>query len=233
MKKIGILLLALIGTTMSYGQLAKIVDKDGYVNVREKGNANSNIVGKVNSGEIVLLFDVDESNANWSTIDTGISNEIGGYVHNSRLKRLETYTRIPLVSSTNDELKFAGSNISVNIRIETFDYKKNKSKFSKHQGTNFLWEYNGQEMRGTDGMEPKTHYTSIKVKQNGVDIAIPTKAYENMFEPSGTEYTACYYDKSDNTIYLTANNSDGAGSYTVVWVFKNGEYEYNDVFILF
>ncbi|KUF39467.1 SH3 domain-containing protein [Myroides marinus] len=233
MKKIGVLLLALIGTTMSYGQLAKIVDKDGYVNVREKGNANSNIVGKVNSGEIVLLFDVDESNPNWSTIDTGISNEMEGYVHNSRLKRLETYTHIPLISSTNNELKYSGSNIDITISMGAFDYKKNKSKFSKHQGTNFLWEYNGQEMRGTDGTEPTKHYTSIKVKQKGVDIALPTKAYENMFQPSGAEYTACYYDKSDNTIYLTANNSDGAGSYTVVWVFKNGKYEYNDVFILF
>ncbi|MDR0227754.1 MAG: hypothetical protein LBI72_01605 [Flavobacteriaceae bacterium] len=233
MKKIGILLLALIGSTMSYGQLAKVVDKDGYVNVRKSGQAGSAINGKLNTGEIVFLFEVDESSSNWSIIETGMRSEVSGYVHNSRLKMLDTYTHIPLVNSTNNELKYSGSNIDITISMGDFNYSKNKSKFSKHKGTNFLWAYNGQEMRGTDGTEPTKHYTSIKVKQKGVDIVLPTKAYENMFQPSDAEYTACYYDKSDDTIYITANNSDGAGGYIVIWVFKGGKYMYNDVYIPF
>lgn len=233
MKKRGILCLVLLLTTMSYGQLAKIVDKDGYVNVRKSGQIGSPINGRLNTGEIVFLFEVDESSPNWSIIETGMRNEISGYVHNSRLKMLDTYTQIPLVSSLSDELKYSGSNITITISMGAFNYSKNKSKFSKHKGTNFIWAYNGQEMRGTDGTEPTKQYTSIKVKQKGVDIIVPTKAFENMFQPSDAEYTACYYDKSDDTIYITANNSDGAGSYIVIWVFKGGKYIYNDVYIPF
>ncbi|WP_121966913.1 SH3 domain-containing protein [Myroides sp. N17-2] len=232
MKRIGLLLILLICST-SYGQLAKVVDKDGYVNVRKEGNANSEIRSKLDAGEIVFLFEVDEKAPNWSIIEMSKRNDVSGYVHNSRLKMLDTYTRIPLVSSSKQELKFSGNNVTVTVGIGTFDYTKNKTKFTKQKGSDFLETYNGQDMWGTDGTIPTAYYTSIKINQNGKEAVLPTKAYENMFNPSGKGYTDCYYDKSDNTIYLTADNSDGAGSYVVVWVFKDGKYQYNNAFIPF
>ena len=63
MKKI--LLVFILFSTSIYGQFYKIVDKDGYVNLRDKPNSMSKIVFKIKSGEYVTCTSI-----NFTSYDT-------------------------------------------------------------------------------------------------------------------------------------------------------------------
>lgn len=70
---------------------------------------------------------------------------------------------------------------------------------------------------------PTTQYEKIKIKIGNKIIFLPKTALEGLYQPS--IYSAeVNYDKTNNTIYLQTMNSDGAGSYCVIWKKKNGFY---------
>ncbi|MTG97727.1 hypothetical protein NWE55_11420 [Myroides albus] len=233
LNKYNLMLVFLLSSVLSYAQLAKIVDIDGYVNVRKHGNINSTIVGKFKSGEIVQMFSADNEPENWIGANGGQKHELVGMVYHNRLKELIAFTEIPLIESeTDSEFVLSGSGVKIVVKIADFDYEKNQNKFTRYEGEYSLLEkYNGQKMWGTEGGEPNKYYTSIKIIWHGKEIVFPKKAYESMFQPNGKGYTFCYYDEEANSLYLIGYNSDGSSNYKVLWVFKDGAYQYNNVYL--
>ena len=68
-----------------------------------------------------------------------------------------------------------------------------------------------------------TEIKSITLVQNDKKYPFPKEAIQNIFQPT-TE--APYFGVAvgtDNHLFLYMSNSDGAGSYEVVWTIKNGE----------
>ncbi|SHE89213.1 SH3 domain-containing protein [Chryseobacterium sp. OV279] len=222
-----ILLAAALSFQCSWAQFAKIVDKDGYVNLRKEADGKSNIVGKINSDEILYIFS-PEDNKNWLNADYTDKNgkNLSGYIHSSRAKYIESYESIPAVSINENKAVFNSKNITVTIESEPFNYKENKKYFSTTDYKDYKVEdkFKGQQIWGTDGTIPQTHYKSISVKTGGKTLQIPAKEIENLFNIN-TESAACYFDSEHNTLYINMVNSDGAGGYAVLFTIEKGVYK--------
>lgn len=206
----------------SFCNFAVIVDKDGYVNVREKEFANSKIVGKIKSGEAVFIF--EDLDTDWLNVSFD-DNKKSGFIHRSRIKYIKDLEKIASVDSHNYKAIFHLNNIDIDIETDDFDYESNKKYFSEIAKEDYtIQKYKGREMWGTDGTIPKTYYKSITVKIGNQEIEIPEKDIEDLFNPNN-DYTECYYDKANNSIYIHLSNSDGAGSYVALFKIENGVYK--------
>ncbi len=60
---------------------------------------------------------------------------------------------------------------------------------------------------------------NLKLADNSIHLLT-----ENLFNPN-LKATSLYLNKKNNSIYIIANNGDGAGAYSVIWVIKNGKFE--------
>lgn len=210
-----------------YSQFAKIIDKDGYVNVREKPSIKGKVISKIKSNEIVFTFS-DGEFGNWVIVDYKDSKNklITGYVHKSRIKYIHSYESIPAITYNKNEITFGLRNIFVEIKSDVFNYTKNKKYFSSTNYGDYtiLDKYKGQQIWGTDGTIPKNYYKSIKFSLNNKSIQIPKKEIENLFNVNN-EYAKCYYNRKENILYITLMNSDGAGGYVAILEIEKGKYK--------
>lgn len=208
------LLTAALSVQLSFAQFAKVTDKDGYVNVRENADAKSKIVGKINSDEIVYIFESDPVHKNWA-------NVTNGYIYSSRLKYIQSYQKIPPSVRDANKATFASGNIKVNIVSGKFNFKENEKDFTSTLQGDF---YKGQQVWGIDGTIPKTHYISITAQIGNKTIQIPAEEIENLFQIDNKS-TTCYYDRENDTLYISMNNSEGAGSYVGLFIIEKGQYK--------
>lgn len=233
-KKI-ILLTAVLSFQIFLAQFAKVVDQDGYVNIRKEADAKSAIVGKVSSGEIIYVYDRDESSKNWLMADYLNKNGdlLSGHIYNSRVRYIESYPRVPSVSVTESKAVLASKNIKVEIIAEPFSYKENKKYFSSSRRDMQLTDlYKGKPVWGTDGTIPRTHYKSVTAKIGNNTVEIPAAETENLFNVN-TEFTECYFDSENETLYISMVNSDGAGGYAVLFRVEKGKYKGKTVIMPF
>ena len=77
---------------------------------------------------------------------------------------------------------------------------------------------------GTDGNIPKREYKSIQIEINNVKIELPNIALKNLYEPSLYNSKASYDEKKD-ILYILLSNSDGAGSYEIIWIIEKKKYK--------
>lgn len=208
------LLTAALSVQLSFAQFAKITDKDGYVNVRENADAKSKIVGKINTDEIVYIFESDPVHKNWANVSNG-------YIYSSRLKYIQSYQKIPPTVRDANKATFASGNIKVNIVSGKFNFKENEKDFTSTLQGDF---YKGQQVWGIDGTIPKTHYLSITAQIGDKTIQIPAEEIENLFQIDNKS-TTCYYDRENDTLYISMNNSEGAGSYVGLFIIEKGQYK--------
>lgn len=206
------LLAATLIAQLSLAQFAKIVDKDGYVNIRENADANSKVIGKINSDEIVYIFEPD--NKNWANVSNG-------YVHNSRLKYIESYPSVPPAVRDANKAVFKSGNIKVSIVSGKFNFKENEKDFTSTLHGDF---YKGQQVWGIDGTIPKSHYLSITAQIGDRTVQIPSKEIENLFNIDNKS-TTCHYDRINDILYISILNSEGAGSYAGLFIIEKGEYK--------
>lgn len=217
---------------MSFCSFAKIVDKDGFVNVREKGNINSKIIGKIKSGDVVFVF--EDLETEWLNIDyrDGNDRKCNGYIHRSRIKYLNTLENIPSAIENENGVNFILRDIVVEIKTEKFNREQNKKYFSKdEQGFD---NYKGKFMLGTEGHinEAKTFYKSITARIGNYTIHIPENEIEDLFN-ANNNYAECYFDQIDNSLYIHLSNSDGATSYVTLFKIQNHKYNGRQVEIPF
>ncbi|WP_312340601.1 hypothetical protein [Sphingobacterium sp.] len=221
-----LVLLFLTVCQLASAQFAKIFDKDGYVNVRKQATVNSAVVSKIAADEIVYAFP-DEKFGDWVIVDytDNHNKSITGYVHNSRINYIESCKQIPNIFFDEGTAKFMTKDITVQMNSHSFDYEKNKGDFSSTQydGYTVIDKFRGQPVWGTDGEIPTSHYSSIQVTIKGKFIQIPAKEIENLFNVNN-EFAKCYYDDSNDILYITAVNGDGAGGYAVLFEIKKGKY---------
>jgi hypothetical protein len=119
--------------------------------------------------------------------------------------------------------KLSNQNDSFRITLTqvTFEAKKNKLQYvppdQKKGYAGYLNKINGKEFWGTDGELPTRQYGQVSVEWGKSHFDLPSKAIENLFEPNWDyHYSAAWFDRESNTLYISADNSDGAGGYSVV-----------------
>lgn len=211
-----------------FAQFAKIVDSDGYVNMREKADSKSKVVGKVKSGSIVCISAKGPESGNWSYVtfesqkERVFSKHSSGYIHNSRLWQISDYLLIPSVGADAKEAKFACCGVEVGIKSEKFDYQGNKRYFEKYEG---YFAYKGKFALGCYGLfPPKSSYQSVQGFVGKRPFKVNKNLIENLFDINN-EAAECYYDNKAEVLYIILNNSDGSSSYNALLVVKEGNCE--------
>ncbi|MGH1518228.1 hypothetical protein [Chryseobacterium sp. JK1] len=219
-----LLLTTVLSVQLCFAQFAKIVDKDGYVNVRENADIKSKIVGKINTDEIVYVYESDSSHKNW--LNAYYNDKISGFIYSSKAQLIGSYEAVPSTIQEVNKVIFESGNIRVSIISDKFNYKAHKKFFSSSQynGQEIEDKYKGKKIWGTDGTIPQTYYQSIAIQIGNKTIQIPNKEIENLFNPNN-ELTHCYYDRQNETLYISMLNSDGAGSYVALLRIVKGEYK--------
>ena len=205
-----------------FGDYAVVKDKDGYVNIRAKENVKSKIVGTLPNNTLIYNFLNNEdipNPSNWVY-------EKNGYIHKSRLKKVEDFPSIGKGKEQGNSITIAGKGISVTLTKQPFDKTKHKITKKKYKYYEELI-IDGKSAQGTDtSFIPEDHYKSIIVTINGKNVSIPKSAYDDLYEVAMyTDNNAVYYDKEEDTIYIIAHNGSGAFSYEVCWQIVKGEYK--------
>lgn len=127
---------------------------------------------------------------------------------------------------------FNGHGVDVRITSAPFDSTKHKLTFETN-GYPALCEIDGRPFRGTDGAVPRVAIKRVTVTIDSMRVQLPTSAWNDLYQPHfcgqhSTEglYWTCHAVRSldRRRVYIHMSNSDGAGSYEVVWIFINGKY---------
>jgi hypothetical protein len=208
-------------SVFSFGQFAIITDKDGSANIRADGNTSSRITDSLKNGHLVYCF---ENKGNWTNIDySKKQKDLNGYVYKDRYKLVSDFAVIPVVTMNETAVKLKKDSIEITLTQRKFEKNKHRFKYFK--------EYPGQvelidnkRYWGKDGGMPTTQYDKIIIKIGQRTITLPKEATEGLFEP-GLATAEVFFDKQANTIYIQTMNSDGAGSYEVIWKIENGLYK--------
>lgn len=88
----------------------------------------------------------------------------------------------------------------------------------------------GRLCHGTDGDVPQTEIKYISLNIDGKEIQIDPALYRDFYNPNlgyndGSKYVDVFWGDDYQSVFMLMNGSDGAGSYSVVWVFrKNGKH---------
>lgn len=197
-------------------QIAVIQDNDGYVNLRSSAEIRpDNILGKINNLEPVWISDYSDKNDSWQRIVV-FKNDINGFIHRSRLKPISEFEDINLCFNTPEKAILENDYCRIEISTQVFNIKEHKIIKSNK----YLMKIDGQNFWGTDGELPTMEYKSIKIITRNKTISLSDKDLHNLYQPHNFALEG-YYDKENDTIYLSSLNSDGAGSYLVLWTISN------------
>jgi hypothetical protein len=213
-------LIFVLTVTIVHGQFAIINDTDGYVFVRETAETTDNIIDTIFDGQYFFCMELE---GNWSPIDYNKNGEDrSGYIYSSRSKSLKEFTSINSRVLTENSLSLSLDSIQIDIETEVFDVKRNTLTYDTPNGY-YLTEINHKQYYGSDGEVPKRQYEFIKIKIGQKMVPINGSEISDLFEPN-LESTFATYDSLTHRLYLFASNSDGSGSYEVLWVIENGKY---------
>ncbi|MDR2285372.1 MAG: SH3 domain-containing protein [Sphingobacterium sp.] len=227
-------------------QFMKVVDPDGFVNVREEPNVKSKVVGKVNSNAVVYHLEADEISGNWVSVTFGQNDkELDGYIHTSRLKSLDQLSPVPLVNSTKNywifkSTKDKGDLADISVRVDfekpNWDVLKNGLRMDENGDITL----NGVKVWGLfDPAVKASRYKSIDIEIDGQKINVPTKELETLFSV-GEDLSqhsrlpmVITYDKEQDTLYIRSLNGDTSYAYDLLFVFVKGKFKEKMVYIPF
>jgi len=205
----------------SFAQFAIIADTDGFANIRNTAAPASRIVDTLHNGHFVYCF---ETNGNWINIDySKKKKDLTAYVYHDRVKYVSSFEKIPALSSYDSV--FVKDSIRITISTQPFVRTRYRLIYAKdaENAPKYIQSINGKQYWGTDGRMPATEYKSIHIIMGNKEFLLPKAATENLFEPS-IGAAQVNYDKKNDVLYIQSSNSDGAGSYEVIWRIEKGSY---------
>ncbi len=227
----------LFGSTAFAEGFGVVRDPDGWVNVRKSDSLNAEVVGRIDAGELVWIFE-DKGNQ-WLMVAfrKGYTDESGilGFVHASRIKKLDAMEEAKGTADGEQRMIFSNGDLRVEVESQPFD--ASEVAITKTQTTDaaeLVTRINGRPFWGADGGLPRTSYRSIVVKSGDEILSMPKEAHADLYEPNlSDDLTQVFRDPDTGAIYITAVNSDGAGAYAVGFRVENGKYAGRTVLLPF
>ncbi len=220
-------ILAILYLKANAQAIAIINDKDGFVNVRKGKSNHSPVVGKIYKGDLFTFY--EDGKSGWVNVFQSFENKPGsdlqGYVSANRIFPISKFNSIQSVKAFRDSSIAHNDTLNIVVKASPFRRKNHRLTFSKITAENTkpaLTKIDGKTILGTDGELPHKAIADLKIKLNGQFLLIPKSAFNDLYEP-GLASLEVYFGR-DNTIYIEMDNSDGAGSYSVVWVIRNNKY---------
>lgn len=204
-------------------QFAIVDDPDGFVYVRSGAGKNFPVIDTLKNRDLIYQYE-DESS--WMNIDYQLSADKAktfksGFVHSSRLKLVESFTEIPRTQINDSLIQFKWDTCQLIIKEKYFNPRKHRFSYFKLEGQDsVISKIDGLDPWGTDGDMPKTQYGKCQLSLGKKLLDLPVKT---LYNPN-LHLTNLYIDRTSNTLYLSAFNSDGAGGYVVLWELRNGTF---------
>jgi hypothetical protein len=207
---------------------AIIKDTDGYVNVRATPNINSAIAGRIYKYQIFLC---EPNSTNWWKVEQIKHNSkteyfLDGYLYKNRVSLITDVELAKEKSTLGNSYEFRTSDFLIRLSKKKFNPKEHKFTYSKPNPSqniaSELVKIDGKRFWGEDETIPKESISNIKITHNNTPILIPDSAFKDLYEPSFN--TTSISNGPANAFYLLMTNSDGAGGYTVIWIFKDDKY---------
>ncbi|VXD13399.1 SH3 domain-containing protein [Marinoscillum sp. 108] len=219
MNKTLLFILIVFASNLCFGQqwYGVINDPDGYTNVRKGPGTNYEIVAKAQDNEI---FYIEDSDSDWFLIYLIENNYLEGYIHSSRVRRISELQPI-------GEREYKSGLLTIKDKKYEFTIARSDFKKSEHeyelQDDKWVIKIDGTSPYGVDGNYPSTQISTFKFKIDSTTVNTPKSAYSDLYE--NNLGATSIFKNTDGTIYITmAENSDGAGAYDAVWLFKDGQY---------
>ena len=204
-----------------------IDDPDGWVNVRKAATTRSEVVARIDSGDMVWLS--EEAANDWVKVvylKGKEKVETVGFIHGSRIKRLDAMVEIPAVSTDKKRIEFSRGSIKVQVQSREFDPDQHTFTRGDESGNgDWIRLIDGKPFWGTDGGVPTTAFRSITASLGKTVMTVPEEAFRDLFEPYlDEEWMYVLADPETDAFYLVSENSDGAGAYMAVFRFEKGKY---------
>ena len=238
MRKIIFYLLAILFCLPTQAQqrfFGIIHDADRYANVRDTSGA---VIGKLLDNHVFVDWDVQKSHKEWHSIeygtDTGITKTYPhgsthtGEIHKSRVRYLADLPQLKKQPQSTDKcLVYANDTLTVEISFQ--DFNPQKHTIIKDIETKFVLSIDGcSDLTGIDNNIPHKEYASITVKYPAGILEFPTAYITHLYEPNQNNVAVAL--GKGNTLFISTQNSDGAGGYYAVWTVEN--YLVKSLFVL-
>lgn len=110
--------------------------------------------------------------------------------------------------------------IKISIESSKFDPAVHEMDISR----NFI---DGRISYGIDRSIPTSEIKSLFVEWNGNELVIPDLAYSNLYQPHLCEdylVVEAYLSAKSNNLFIYVSGSDGAGGYSVKFIFDKMKY---------
>ena len=238
MRKIIFYLLAILFCLPTQAQqrfFGIIHDADRYANVRDTSGA---VIGKLLDNHVFVDWDAPKSHKEWHSIeygtDTGITKTYPhgsthtGEIHKSRIRYLADSPQLKKQPQSTDKcLVYANDTLTVEIGFQ--DFNPQKHTIIKDIETKFVLSIDGcSDLTGIDNNIPHKEYASITVKYPAGILEFPTAYITHLYEPNQNNVAVAL--GKGNTLFISTQNSDGAGGYYAVWTVEN--YLVKSLFVL-
>lgn len=238
MQKLLILFITIFISGATGAQTALIRDTDGYCNIRESAGSQTKVVDTLHNDRIVFVF-LDAAEGDWLPVDYYKDNKspsdqtLSGYIHKSRIVFLSDLAKFRELTLNDSTLKLRLDSFRVTMTVGGFERKGRRIQYARPQGEQrFVKAINDKFPWGTDGNIPRKEYKTIQFKSGNRVVRFPANTFKDLFEPN-LDMTMAYFDKASAKFYIEAFNSDGAGSYLVIWTLKDRQIIGRETFIPF
>lgn len=200
-----------------WSTVAIIQDPDGWTNVRKSPDIEATVIHKVYENEVFFYYDKGEDSthpdwikvylpANIFSMGCGRNGLTEGYIHRSRIKPITELERV-----TNGEVTFI---------YQLADFNPKGKMIEQLDTTSIPSTVNGRYAWGTAGNLPRVAVNGITVVIDDRKVPIHRVFYDDLFECTNDDL---HVFKNGDTYFVHQWNSDGAGSYELVWVFSGNE----------
>ena len=183
-------------------------------------------------------WDAHDHRREWHSVEygteTGITKTFPGgntrksEVHRSRIRYLADMPQLERQpQSTDNRLLYANDTLCVEIRLQ--DFQLSEHVIVKDSLTGFVRSIDGcSELIGMDGNLPQREYASVILRHPAGVLKFPTAYIEHLYEPNQENVVVAL--GKGNTLFISTQNSDGAGGYYAVWTVEN--YLVKSLFVL-
>lgn len=157
-----------------------------------------------------------------------LSNPLCGEIHKSRIRYLADLPQLKKQPQSTDKcLVYANDTLTIKIIFQKFNPQKHAIVYDLEAG--FVRSIDGcSDLIGIDDNIPHEEYASVTVKHPAGILEFPTAYITHLYEPSRNNVVVAL--GKGNSLFISTQNSDGAGGYYAVWTVEN--YLVKSLFVL-
>lgn len=196
-------------SSLSWAQLAIVQDPEGRTQIRDAMSNQSPIIDELSNGNIIFIY-LDQENESWYSITYNKLNEVKvGYIHASRVRKLEKLTPFKEDIEKSNFIKFSHAQKTFTITTQKFSKKPVNLQGQELVEIPEVW--------GVELQQPNTEYKEITYSDENNKIVFPRQSINTLYNPNIPNHAA-YWNEQNQKAYLIALNSDAAAAYYAVWI---------------